>query len=59
MKVSEFYKEIDMNEISYRAMDNTYWQKVHKFLSQVWDKQIQEITKGQVEWLQKISEDFQ
>lgn len=58
MKVSDFYKEIDLEKLEDKSSENSYWQKSCDFVKQVWEDDMADLSKKQVEWLQKISEAF-
>lgn len=58
MKVSKLYEVINIDELEGRAADNSYWNTSLNFVKSVWDKEIQQLSKKQVEWLERISESF-
>lgn len=57
-KVKEFYKEIDLGILEMDQGMNEWTAREYKFVKDVWDKDISEMSKKQIEWLMSISERF-
>ena len=57
MKVKDLYKDLDLVSLQETANGgDTYCVSVYQFVSQVWDRDIETLTKKQVNWLERISE---
>ena len=58
MKVSKLYEVIKVDELERRAADNAYWLTSLNFVKSVWNTNVQDLSKKQVEWLEKIGDSF-
>ena len=56
MRVCEVYKEINLDDLFDRAETSEYWNSAHKFVQQVWDKEVDELSQKQIDWLDRILE---
>ena len=54
MKVCEFFSDAQMDVIEEKAVDSEYWQNVYDFLENNAQKEIDDLTGRQFDWLYKI-----
>lgn len=56
MTVAEAYKkEIDLDYVAELAEESDYWETSDKFLGDVWEEDIEKMSKKQIMWLDKIA----
>ena len=60
MRVKELFINIDLGELVRKDEEDetgtNYWENCLKFVEQVWEWDIERLTKKQMDWLERISD---
>ena len=58
MKIKEYLDNIDYERICDKSEESDYWVSVKKFIDDIYDKDIEDLTEKQKNWFNKIIEDL-
>jgi len=56
LKVCELYKSLDLKKMEDDAVLDDYVTSALKFVKQVWEREIESLSKKQADWLERIDE---
>jgi len=54
MKVKNLFINIDRDKLGELAEDDPYWERSERFVSQVWEKPVNDLSQKQMDWLDSI-----